>query len=235
MPDHEPPLAAFLAGDLDPATARAVDEHLLSCDQCWLAVREDRAGLAIANSLREPADPQLADRIRLAVELASPAPAAPPPTSARWPHSATAAVTGVAALLLTLVTVLALIPRQAAPPTGDSAAMRQVVALARGLRPIASASARAAVALNRPRTLQTDAQSITVQTYAFHGDTALVATATTRPFTMPADAHMPTARAMPWTVTRGANTVYCPRADVLLAGPETTGWLAALAHALHLT
>src|ERR671930_1421849 len=90
MTDHELPLVAFLAGDLEPTTARAVDEHLLSCDQCWLAAREDRAGRALAGLLREPTDPGLADRIRLAVDLA------PVPEHGRRVHS-TRAHTGVSA------------------------------------------------------------------------------------------------------------------------------------------
>ena len=35
-------LAGFLAADLDPAEARRWDEHLLECEACWRAVREDR-------------------------------------------------------------------------------------------------------------------------------------------------------------------------------------------------
>src|SRR5215470_9212137 len=37
-------LTTFLAGELDPAEARRWDEHLLECEACWRAVREDRAG-----------------------------------------------------------------------------------------------------------------------------------------------------------------------------------------------
>src|SRR5258708_2056631 len=64
-------LAAFLAGDLDPAAARRWDEHLLECEQCWRAVREDRAGRQAAQVLREPAPPGLADRVAFAVEVAA--------------------------------------------------------------------------------------------------------------------------------------------------------------------
>ena len=44
MDGHERMLAAFLAGDLCPDEARRWDEHLLECEQCWRAVREDRVG-----------------------------------------------------------------------------------------------------------------------------------------------------------------------------------------------
>src|SRR5258707_10946294 len=64
-------LAAFLAGDLDPAAARRWDEHLLECEQCWRAVREDRAGRQAAQVVRGPGPPGLADRVAFAVEVAA--------------------------------------------------------------------------------------------------------------------------------------------------------------------
>src|SRR5258708_28945007 len=64
-------LAGFLAGELDEAGARRWDEHLLECEQCWQAVREDRAGRQAAQLLRQPAPPGLADRVAFAVEVAA--------------------------------------------------------------------------------------------------------------------------------------------------------------------
>ena len=64
-------LAPFLAGELDPADARRWDEHLLECEACWRAVREDRAGRQAAQVLRQPAPPGLADRVAFAVEMAA--------------------------------------------------------------------------------------------------------------------------------------------------------------------
>src|SRR5215470_4061569 len=64
-------LAAFLAGELNPADAPRWDEHLLECERCWRAVREDRAGRRAAQLLRQPAPPGLADRVAFAVELAA--------------------------------------------------------------------------------------------------------------------------------------------------------------------
>src|SRR6266851_2531675 len=64
-------LAGFLAGDLGPADARRWDEHLLACEQCWRAVREDRAGRQAAALLRQPAPAGLADRVEFAVEVAA--------------------------------------------------------------------------------------------------------------------------------------------------------------------
>src|SRR5260370_33910874 len=80
-------LAAFLAGDLAPAAARRWDEHLLECEQCWRAVREDRAGRKAAQVLRQPAPPGLADRVAFAVEMAAAArPAAPQARTGIWPR-----------------------------------------------------------------------------------------------------------------------------------------------------
>src|SRR5260221_10134660 len=67
-PDRQPRLlAGFRAGELDEAGARRWDEHLLECEQCWQAVREDRAGRHAAQLLRRPAPPGLADRVAFAV------------------------------------------------------------------------------------------------------------------------------------------------------------------------
>src|SRR5215468_2022451 len=71
MDGHDRLLAAFLAGDLDPAETLRWDEHLLVCERCWRAVREDRAGGQAAQVLRQPAPPGLADRVTFAVEVAA--------------------------------------------------------------------------------------------------------------------------------------------------------------------
>src|SRR5262249_58127194 len=71
-------LAGFLAGELDPVDARRWDEHLLECERCWRAVREDRAGRRAAQLLRQPAPPGLADRVAFAVEVAAAGPPAAP-------------------------------------------------------------------------------------------------------------------------------------------------------------
>ena len=68
---HDRLLGAFLAGDLDPATVRQWDEHLLECEQCWRAVQEDRDGRRAAELLHQPAPPGLADRVTFAVDVAA--------------------------------------------------------------------------------------------------------------------------------------------------------------------
>jgi hypothetical protein len=60
-------LTAFLARELDPAEARRWDEHLLECERCWRAVREDRVGRRAAQVIRRPAPAGLADRVAFAV------------------------------------------------------------------------------------------------------------------------------------------------------------------------
>src|SRR5260370_15310665 len=64
-------LAGFVAGHLAPADGRRWDEHLLDCERCWRAVREDRAGRDAAALLRQPAPHGLADRVAFAVEVAA--------------------------------------------------------------------------------------------------------------------------------------------------------------------
>lgn len=102
-------LAAFLAGELGPADARAWDEHLLACEQCWRAVREDRAGRQAAQLLREPPRPGLADRVGFAVELAAAGTIAPPRPRRgmrlrwRWLATAGALAAAVAATVAVLL------------------------------------------------------------------------------------------------------------------------------------
>src|SRR5690349_3749867 len=83
MDSHHRLLPAFLAGDLDPADAQQWDEHLLRCERCWRAVREDRAGRQAAQVLRQPAPPGLADRVAFAVEMAAAARTAAPRRTGR--------------------------------------------------------------------------------------------------------------------------------------------------------
>jgi hypothetical protein len=52
MDGHDRMLAAFLAGDLEQADARRWDEHLLECERCWRAVRQDGDARRAAELLR---------------------------------------------------------------------------------------------------------------------------------------------------------------------------------------
>src|SRR5215472_1649587 len=109
---HDRLLTAFLAGDLDPADARRWDEHLLECERCWRAVREDRAGKQAAQLMRQPVPSGLADRVAFAVEVASAersveAPQAIPLASPRHGRHATRRSWRLAAAGLTVASVAA--------------------------------------------------------------------------------------------------------------------------------
>lgn len=68
MSCDEARLIAFLNGSLDPQAAQDSDAHLLVCEVCWEAVRQDREGRRALERLREPVPPELADWLRLALE-----------------------------------------------------------------------------------------------------------------------------------------------------------------------
>src|SRR6266700_7091505 len=103
-------LTAFLAGELSLADAPQWDEHLLECERCRRAVREDRAGRQVAQRLRHPAPPRLADRVRFAVELAAAGTSArrQPRHGMRWRWHWLAAAGAFAATVV--VTVALLVP-----------------------------------------------------------------------------------------------------------------------------
>jgi hypothetical protein len=226
---HDLPLAAFLSGDLDEQAARVVDEHLLACDECWQAVQDDRAGRAAASRLREPVDPTLADRLRKAII------SHPPPRrslASRVPRRWAIWALGVA-VVLGLGAVLALQPWAGPAPGPDEAALDHVVAMASGLPTTVGNAGEAPAAVGDPVDVEMVGDHATVTTYRFRGRMMLVAI-TDRPFPMPEDPHAMTGSMMPWTEQRGAVTLYCPHATVLLAGPVPAADLAALAGELHL-
>ncbi|GAB3394159.1 anti-sigma factor family protein [Amycolatopsis echigonensis] len=229
MDRHERMLIAFLAGDLDEPARREWDEHLLGCDQCWQAVREDRAGHAIAAGLREAAPAQLADRVRFAVELAARPPSRRRPR--RW------ILAGGAALVAVVITAIALVwlrpPQPADPPV-----IAAVVQLAQTMpAPTTSGTvSQKPVEVGAPVTLVADGVHLRVRYYQVGGAEAAVITSD-RPFPMPAGAHPLTTTSpedMAWTVTRDGVALYCPTSDVLLAAPVAAGDLPDLAGQLPL-
>jgi len=207
-------LAAYLAGELDPDAARAIDEHLLACDRCWQTVSAAQLGRRAAERLRQPTPPTLADRIRLAIQLA-PDPAPAHRRRTRWALIAAAAAAIVASIVLTAL----LVPRHTA--RNDPPVITALVHLA--------AQPGAPV----PATRQLGGQPVELHRYPVDGQTALVATST-QAFPTPADARIRSAPVMAWTITRGQVTVYCPHSEVLIAGPVSAANLSALATRLHL-
>jgi hypothetical protein len=212
-------LAAFLAGELDPDAARAVDEHLLTCEDCWHNVGAARLGRRAAEQLRQPAPPDLADRIRLAVELA-PTPAHPkrsPHRRGRWAVVASSAAALIAAILLAVLAV------PSHPRQHDPAVITALVRLAAQPAPASPSTAQANVA----------GQTIQLRYYPIAGHTAIIATSN-ETFPMPRDSRAPPGSAMAWTATRAPITLDCPHARVILAGPVPAGALTTLAQRLHL-
>jgi Putative zinc-finger len=207
-------LAAYLAGELDPDAAHAIDEHLLACDRCWQTVSAARLGRRAAERLRQPTSPTLADRIRLAIQLAPDT----APAQRRRPRWAVLAAAGVALVAGIVLTAL-LVPWHTA--RNDPPVITALVHLA--------AQPGAPV----PGTRELGGQPVELRRYPVDGQTALVATST-QAFPTPADARIRSGSVMAWTITRGRVTVYCPHSEVLIAGPVSAATLSALATRLHL-
>lgn len=239
-------LAAFLAGDLGPAEARRWDEHLLECEACWRAVREDRAGRQAAQLLRQPAPPGLADGVAFAVEVAAAGRTAGrrqarpgararwragPGRRLRWPWlaGAGAIAAGLAATLLVLVlpggggsgsvpAAVAAVARyaQAIPPAGDQHSHR--------------GGGAAPVEVGQPVTVTAGGQKIVLTTWRLGGTEAVVAVSG-QPFPMPAGAQGVSGRGMAWSARLGRLGLYClngPTSE-LVAAPVPAAELAALA------
>jgi hypothetical protein len=248
MDGHDRLLAAFLAGELDPAGARRWDEHLLVCERCWRAVREDRTGRQAAQLLRQPAPPGLADRVTFAVEMAAAArtaeqrPTRPgfrsrrrarPGRRLRWRLAGAGAV--AAGLVITLTVLLlpggrhagsvpaavAAVARYAQaipPPTGDQHPQRA-----------------APVQVGHPVTVMAGGQRIVLRTWRLGGTEAVVAVSD-HPFPMPAHAQGVSGMGMAWSARLGRLGLYCLNGQTseLVAAPVPAAELAALAARLPL-
>jgi hypothetical protein len=226
-------LAAFLAGELDPADARRWDEHLLECEQCWRAVREDRAGRQAAQLLRQPAPPALADRVRFAVEVAAAGTTAPPPRHRmrlrrHWLAAAGTLATAVA------VTVALLLP--GGRETGSMPAA--VAAVARYAETIpttwhqepGSRQPGTPVEVGHPVSLAAGGQQMVLRVWRLGRVEAVVAVSA-QPFPMPARARGVTGPGMAWTTRLGTISLYCRNGHTseLVAAPLPQAQLTALA------
>jgi anti-sigma factor RsiW len=230
-------LIAFLAGELGPAEARRWDEHLLECERCWRAVREDRAGRQMAELLRQPAPAGLADRVRFAVELAGTSATAARPRRGvrrRWRRLA-----GAGAVALGVVTaVVLLVPGgRAGMPAAVAAVARYAEMVPRpALLPGPGTGPRAApVAVGPPVTITAGGQRIVVRTWRLGGTEAVVAVSG-RPFPMPPGAQGMSGEGMAWSARVGKLGLYCVngRSSELVAAPVPVAELAALAARLPL-
>ena len=242
MEGHDRLLAAFLAGELDPAAARRWDEHLLECEQCWRAVREDRAGRNAAALLRQPAPPGLADRVAFAIEVAAagrhgqrdarlhirPRWRVRLGSRLRWRLAGAGTLAAGAALTLLMLVF------PGGHQTGDVPAA--VAAVARYAQALPSPDreqpppAAAPAEVGRPVTLTADGQRIVVRTWRLGGIEAVVAVSA-RPFPMPGDAQGVSGIGMAWSARLGKIGLYCVNGQTseLVAAPVPEAELAALA------
>lgn len=223
MGAHEHQLAAFLAGELDERGAAEFDAHLLGCTDCWDAVREDRAGRAAAARLRDAAPFDLADRVRMAVELA----ARPRPVRRRVRWLAAGALAVVAAVAALVAVVL---PGHDADPPAITAVVQAAQRIPAPTDQLVSPSSEP-VAHGQRWTARAGVAELRLQYYRLDGVELLVAHSD-RPVGTPQDAQPTRPGAMPWTVDRDGITVYCPHDDTLVAAAVPADLLAALAQRL---
>jgi anti-sigma factor RsiW len=236
-------IVAFLNGELVEADQQAFDEHLLTCEPCWRAVREDRAARLALERLRVPAPPGLADRVTVSVELTARSPA--DGTGSQRPRRPGRGRTSR-------------IGRGRWRPMLVGAALG--LALVGGL--IAWASTRhqgsdppqigSVVAMMAPKTANSPAlrtgehfvisgQAIEVKAYRIEGVTTLVATSD-RPFPMPSGSHLVAGSSSgAWMATRGSLALYClnhrvgdDRTSMFLVADMPMARLPEVAARLHL-
>ena len=243
MDSHDRLLTAYVAGKLDGAQARRWDEHLLECERCWRAVREDRAGRQAAQMLRQPAPPGLADRVAFAVEMTasggttalrrSRSPAQPDHLGrrARWLLAGAGMVAAGVAITLTLI----LLPggHQAdGLPAAVAAVARyaQAISSQAGDQHSPSVGRAAPVEVGRPVTVTAGGQRIVLRTWRLGGAEAVVAVSD-HPFPMPGRAQRVSNGGMAWSARLGRLGLYClnGRTSELVAAPVPAAELAALA------
>jgi hypothetical protein len=232
---HHRLLGAFLAGEMDAAQASRWDEHLLECEQCWRAVREDRAGRQAAGLLRQPAPPGLADRVAFAVELAVAGPRSRHPARARarprWRWLAGAGSGALAVGLAVTVMMFLLSGGRPGVPAAVAAVARYADAVSPPARPQEPGADQRAtpVAVGRPVTMMAGGQRIVVRTWRLGGVAAVVAVSG-QPFPMPPGAHGASGGGMAWSARLGKLALYCinGRASELVAAPVPAAELPGL-------
>jgi anti-sigma factor RsiW len=248
MDSHDRVLAAFLAGELDPAEARRWDEHLLECERCWRAVREDRAGRQAAQVLRQPAPPELADRVAFAVEMAAAARTAAPRQAHRGIWSRRRArhhrrprwrLAGAGAVAVTFVVTLMVVLLPGGRQPGSLPAAVAAVARYAQAMPASAGDQHpqpaAPVEVGHPVTVTAGGQQIVLRTWRLSG-TEVVVAVSGRPFPMPAGAQGVSSLGMAWSARQGRLGLYClnGRTSELVAAPVPAAELAALAARLPL-
>lgn len=225
MDRHESMLIAFLGGDLNADASREWDEHLLGCEGCWRAVREDRLGRAAAARLRESAPPELAERVAFAVEMAA------APTRHRRPRRWVFASGGL--LVAAVAAVIAMVFPTSARPA-DPPEIAAVVDFAQDMPASATlhgTASDAPVPMGAPVGVVVGGAHVQLRYYRV-GTVPAVVAVSDRPFPMPAGVGTLPSGDMAWTVTRGWVGLYCPNGNVVIAAPVTVGELPGLASRL---
>jgi len=234
---HDELLNAFLAGELDRSDARRWDEHLLECERCWRAVREDGDARRALQVLRRPAPPWLADRVRFAVEVAA-ASSSQRKSGARIRKRrlAVSAVGAVIAIITGLVLTGLLASGRPGKPVVAPAA---VVAVARYAQVLPAGSPSHVIRsgrrtqphrVGRRMVVMAGGQRIVLTTWRVDGVEMAVATSA-RFFPMPPGARGVPGRGMAWSARLGKLTLYCVNGSPsqLLAAPVPEPVLVLLA------
>ena len=202
---------AYLAGDLGADERASFERHLMSCENCWAAVRDDRTGRELAEQLRELAPAGLRDRVRATVELAA------QPPKARH-HFRTRAV-AAAAVVVVLAGGGAYLGSHRG---GDPAVVSDVLALAAGRSDVAAGMHRYG------------GQTVDLSMSHMHGEPVVVAKSSGA-FPMPAHG-MPLGQAHgePWVAQRHGMTLLCldKPSHLLLGGRMPAADLLALARSM---
>jgi hypothetical protein len=196
-------IVAFLNGKLSGPDEQAFDEHLLNCEACWRAVREDQLGRLALQQLRVPAPAGLADRVTGFVGLAGQPEAHPPARRARLGPRGRRRMGQVAAAGALALAVLggmlgwALQGRSASDPPQ----IAKVVAMV-------SPKVADSSALRSGEQFDFGGQLLIVRSFRVEGVITVVATSA-RPFPMPASSHLITGSSFTaWMATRGALAMY---------------------------
>jgi hypothetical protein len=221
-PHRRRDLVDFLDGSLDPAARDAFDAHLLSCNDCWSAVQQDRRGRQAAESLREVAPPALRDRIRITMEIAT-----HDQHRAEWRSRTRRGALMLAGLLPVLLVLVGGVIRLERQVPADPPAVAAVLHLARTLPPSLSPAGQN----EQRRTFVVGGQPLSVHHLHLDGRDVVVAVST-RHFPMPMRAQPLTAgEDAPWLATRGPLGLACFTRPVpmLLAGRMPAERLARLA------
>lgn len=232
---HERRLVAFLAGELNESQRREWDEHLISCEPCWSAVREDRLARMATARLRESAPAGLADRIALATEFARSQPRTRRHRVVPSLPLLISACAALAAVVAVLVVALAWPGSRSIDPQPIAAVIQAGQRLTGGAGPgpdqaVASASP---VPVGRPATITAGAAHLVLSYYRI-GTTQVMVARSDRDFPMPKSARRLPAVGMTWAAERGRLMLYCPGPRVLVVGAMPLPELSKLAAQLPL-